>query len=141
MNLFKQIFGKGEPPVEHWEHEVLGKLTWDDEYEAWRGRVENLDVLLAYERNSSVPPSSVVDLACAVLGNRGDFDSEVARLKERAISIYEQSFHAEISALVVRQVFFIDGERALVAFDGGADFRAWRIAIEGDTYHDLSFDA
>jgi len=147
MSLFQKIKSflcdPGAEPVKAWHHDTLGDATWTDDDEAWVGRHNNIQYLLAYERDCETPPVEVVDYALVILAPDFELLARFEELKAQSMSEYPERLHPESSRLVIESIHLYRGKNSresIACLAGSEDSRSWRFDMLDTKLCHLAFD-
>lgn len=143
FSWLRNLFQKGEDPLETVVHPQLGELRWREADEAWFGTCGSVRFSLAYEGRAA-PSERVCAYARKLLETPGWFDTTVAEAKAAACREYGEDYVAEIRALTLGTVHFSAFREPPYIFaqlEGGREFRCWRIEYSGRQCLGIGFDS
>ncbi len=101
---FFDLFKKWPEPLEEYNDEILGRMTWSQDDESWEGKCGRIRDLIAYDREAT-PTAESLAYAREMLAGQGVFDRALERAKGPAIS-ESTALAAEIAGWKIERVFF-----------------------------------
>lgn len=139
MSFWKKLFRKGEEPIAHYEHAILGKMNWSEDEESWIGKVGQLSFWIAYEQ-AATPRHETLEYAVSILTDTQWLKATLDEIKTRAIRDYGPDYEKEISSLNFVTFSFHGNERLSIHFFEGDDPPWWVADIHGRNVEGVSLD-
>ena len=139
MSFWKNIFSKGEQPVAHYKHSILGRMTWSEDNESWIGRIGQLNYWVAYE-GMSIPKSETLEYATSILTDEDWQEASLKKIKATAIQNYGPDYEKEINNLAFVTLSFHSSEHLSIQFFEGDEQPWWIADIHGRNIEGVALD-
>ncbi len=144
MGILNLLFGNKVEIEDTIDDPILGKLSWDEDEESWRGNYLGYEILLALESGMSAPSDELRLYAIDILNSDGFLARELDSVKQSYIADILES-EDEVTRLDYVDINFYRYKskynRIIASLGPGENYRAWRIEFGEKSCEGLGFDS